>query len=1439
VLAAIAGLMSTATPATAQSVTIWPTSATPQSVDSDQSAVELGVRFRSDVAGTVNGVRFYKYVSNTGTHIGNLWTNGGTKLATATFTSETTSGWQQVTFSTPVAIAAGTTYVVSYHTNTGHYGTTTRYFDPAGFDRAPLHALSDFLDGGNGVYHYGSASAFPDHWFQSTNYWVDVVFTPSGVSDTTPPTITSALPANSTTIAPGTNVTATFSEAMNPSTINTTTFELRGPAATLVAGTVGYDNAGFIAIFIPVLRLAEATSYTATVKTGVTDVAGNAMASAVTWSFTTAAPSLPPPTPPPPAPATCPCSIWDPLTTTPANQDGDSSAVELGVRFQTDTAGYISGFRFYKFAANTGAHFGSLWSNTGTLLARATFSNESSTGWQEVTFSPGVAVTANTTYVASYHTDTGHYAATGGFFAAGVDHAPLHALRDGVDGRNGVYRYGAIGFPDQTYQSANYWVDPVFTTTQDSTVQQPRVFLVEPSVGATNVLTGKIITAYFAGDINLSTITSTTFEVRDSSGALVSGSLDKFMGETGMVTAIVTPKPSLAYSTTYTATLKGGPNGIKDPAGNPMKADYVWSFTTVYAPPPAGTCTTTRPCQLWTAATTPAGAADDGSAVELGVKFQSSLDGYITALRFYKVAGDVGPHVGELWDRFGRIIRSQAFVNESASGWQRVTLSFPVPISAGVMYVAAYHTPLGRYAVNPSYFATEYVNTPLRALADSEGGNGVYRYGPSGSFPNQTFDASNYWVDAEFATSLPDTTLPLVLSRNPEAFGASIATNVTAVFSELMDPATISAATFELRDEFGALVPATVTYNVVERKATLDPSGALAYSTNYRVILRGGTTGPRVMDLAGNSLAATTPEWGFGTRNPPTPIQGPGGPIIVLTSASSPYSSYYPEILRAEGLNVFEVFNVTTTVDAAWLSQFNVVILGEMPISAAQAAVYADWVNLGGNLIAMRPDTTLSALLGLGTKSSSTVANGYVVVDGSAPPGAGLAADTLQFHGTADAYTLAGATTVATLYSDAVTATSFPAVTLNSVGTKGGEAAAFTYDLARSIVHSRQGDPAMPVQNRDGVAPITPADLLFGAANPGKIAIPQADEQQRLLVNLVLRMNRDRTPLPRFWYFPRGAKAVVVMTGEKHLSDAGEVARLDGYKAASAAGCSVANWECIRATAYLAADTTISNAAAAAYQTDGFELAAQVDTGCIDWTALSLPTTYSAQLTAFATAFPGLQAQRTHRIRCSVWSDYATQPAVEFSRGIRLDTSYSGLSFFTGSGMPMRFAGATGGLIDVYQAATQVDATLGESDPAAIDALLAKAVGPEGYYGAFTANVQADASFSASSDQIIASAKARGVPVIAVRQLLDWVDGRNQSSFQSLTWTGDTLTFAIAIGPTAIGLQAMLPSTMSAGSLATLTLNGSAVAFTKRTIKGVEYVLFQAAAGTYRAIYMP
>lgn len=145
----------------------------------------------------------------------------------------------------------------------------------------------------------------------------------------------------------------------------------------------------------------------------------------------------------------------------------DPSPVELGIRFNSDIAGYIRGIRFYKGPTNTSTHTGRLWTNTGTLLGTATFTGETALGWQEASFNPPIAISANTPYIASYHAPNGNYAADNGYFAStGIDNPPLHAPANITPNSNGVFTYGPSGsFPTSTYESLNYWVDVVFSAT--------------------------------------------------------------------------------------------------------------------------------------------------------------------------------------------------------------------------------------------------------------------------------------------------------------------------------------------------------------------------------------------------------------------------------------------------------------------------------------------------------------------------------------------------------------------------------------------------------------------------------------------------------------------------------------------------------------------------------------------------------------------------------------------------------------------------------------------------------------------------------------------------------------------------------------------------------------------------------------------------------------
>jgi hypothetical protein len=161
--------------------------------DADSASVELGVRFTADQTGFIRGIRYYKSRRNGGTHVAHLWTNDGQLLKTATFTSETTSGWQTVRFDAPVAVQAGVSYVASYHADRGHYAGDNGYFANRSVDRGPLHANADRSGARNGVYRYGAA-AFPTESYQSTNYWVDVIYKAATEDAGAPPAADSGTP---------------------------------------------------------------------------------------------------------------------------------------------------------------------------------------------------------------------------------------------------------------------------------------------------------------------------------------------------------------------------------------------------------------------------------------------------------------------------------------------------------------------------------------------------------------------------------------------------------------------------------------------------------------------------------------------------------------------------------------------------------------------------------------------------------------------------------------------------------------------------------------------------------------------------------------------------------------------------------------------------------------------------------------------------------------------------------------------------------------------------------------------------------------------------------------------------------------------------------------------------------------------------------------------
>ncbi len=391
----------------------------------------------------MTGVRFYKAAANTGTHVGSLWSSTGTLLASATFTGETESGWQQVTFSAKVAVKAGTTYVAGYFAPFGHYSATGFGFGSAGVTRGPLEGLAN-ASSANGVYAYGSSSAYPSNSYNATNYYTDVLFEP--VPPSGPPAQPTGVFAAVASGQAQVSWKAPSNEGGGPITGYTVTPYVGSTAQTPVK--VGASTAS-----LALSGLTNGTTYT--FKVAATNSVGTGPQSAASNAVTPQD------------------TIFEFATPTVVDA-GDGSSVELGVKFTPEENGFVTGVRFYKSAANTGTHVGSLWSSTGTLLASATFSSEGESGWQQVTFTSPVAVKAGTTYVAGYLAPNGHYSATSAAFSPfGVSNPPLKALANETS-VDGVYAYGSSSaFPTNSFNATNYWVDVLFELALPSAPEAP------------------------------------------------------------------------------------------------------------------------------------------------------------------------------------------------------------------------------------------------------------------------------------------------------------------------------------------------------------------------------------------------------------------------------------------------------------------------------------------------------------------------------------------------------------------------------------------------------------------------------------------------------------------------------------------------------------------------------------------------------------------------------------------------------------------------------------------------------------------------------------------------------------------------------------------------------------------------------------------------------
>jgi Ice-binding-like/Bacterial Ig-like domain len=662
-----------------------------------------------------------------------------------------------------------------------------------------------------------------------------------------PAAVISTIPANgAVTVAVNTTISAVFSEAMNPATINAVTFTLTGPGATPVAGTVTY--AGTTATFTPSAGLSTSTIYTATITTGARDPAGSALAANFVWSFTTAAPASVVSTVPTNGAAAVPANSAVSATFSEAMNPATINAATftLAGAGPTPVAGNVS------YAGTT------------------------------ATFTPAAALAASTLYTATITT--------------------------------GARDPGGVGL------AANY----VWTF---ATAPSPSIVSTIPVNGATAIAVNTPISATFSQAMDPTTITAAMFTLTGPGATPVAGTVTY----TG-TTATFTPTAVLTTSTLYTATIT---TGAKNTTGVALAANYVWTFL---AAPPATVVSTIPANGVIAVAVNTAISATFGEAMNPAT---------ITAATFTLTGPGASPVAGA------------------------VTYSGSV----------ATFTPSALLATGSLFTAT------ITTGAKDAAGAGL---------------AANFaWT---FTTAVPPTVVSTTPANGASAVGVNTA--VSATFSEAMNPATITAATFTLTGPGATPIAGTVGY--AGTTAAFTPTADLTTSTLYTATITSGAKDPTGAALAANFV------WTFTTAAPPTVVSTIPVNAATAVAVNTAISATFSEAMNS------------ATISAA---TFTLIGPGATPVAGV--------VTYSGDTATFAP----SALLATGTLFTATITTGA-----KDPTGAALAANFVWTFTTAvpptvvstipanGAAAVAVNTPISGTFSRAMDATTITAATFNVMG---------------------------------------------------------------------------------------------------------------------------------------------------------------------------------------------------------------------------------------------------------------------------------------------------------------------------------------------------------------------------------------------------------------------
>lgn len=570
-------------------------------------------------------------------------------------------------------------------------------------------------------------------------------------------------------------------------------------------------------------------------------------------------------------------------------------------------------------------------------------------------------------------------------------------------------------------------------------------------------------------------------------------------------------------------------------------------------------------------------------------------------------------------------------------------------------------------------------------------------------------------------------------------------------------------------------------------------------------------------------------------------------PILVVSGEKS-FGPYTGELLKTEGFNEFQLESLAgNNMTAAFLQSFDVVILTAGSLTDQQSSIFIEYVKKGGNLIAFRPDNKLNAVFGI-APAAGTLDNGYMAINAVTDVGRGLTTQPMQLHVPANQYTLHGGRQIASLYSDASTATRYPAAVMNNYGK--GHGIFFAYDLPQNIAYTRQGNYRNAGKEMDGITGIRAMDLFTnGWVDTTKNTINQADEQMRLLSHSIEAMAAYTKPLPRLWYFPDTLQCLVTLNNDGE--DTKEAEFTKQFEDVDAKGAKM--------TLYVKEVGFISKQWIQHWAGKGFEMSGHPDdtkqATNPDWQTMD---TVFKNLNSRLENSYGIEPMRTVTNHWFVWcgrnangdSDFSAQAQLEKNNGIQMDCNYAhydngsnqghflgsfgaGQGNYTGSGLTVKFANLKGDVIDVYQHFNNVyDQQYMEHDD------------KDGFFNCFRglmdrsldSGVYSFVSVKAHNAEYFFSEKplmkmldyanSRHIPVWTEIKFLDFMRAKDDASFSNIAWKGNTLSFSIHSSlPHTSNITYMVPLTYRGKKINGITSNGINQAYLMRTIKGHDYAL--------------